>query len=118
MRAGSVAEIDELLAKYDERSAAWLFTRALHRYRTEGHTASATKALRAAVGSNRFVVPMLLGAHPMPEELPDSYTMGGDDEAALYVESALTVWIDAVGAIDWANAMSRTRAPTKRTSHH
>ncbi len=114
MRAGSIADITQLLAQYDEPSAAWLFPLALHRYRTEGPTASASKALRAAVAENRFVVPMLLGEHPMPEQLPASYTSGGDDEAALYVESALTVWVDAVGSLDWAASVSRrTSAPER-----
>ena len=107
MHAGSVAEIEQLLAAYDERSTAWLFTLALHRYRVEGPTPAATKALRVAVAENKFVVPMLLGAHPMPEELPDSYTSDGEDEAALYVDAALTVWIDAGFAIDWAASTSR-----------
>ena len=114
MRAGSIGEIDQLLAAYDERSTPWLFTTALHRYRIEGPTASATRALRSAITENTFVMPMLLGAHPMPAELPDIYSPGDENEAAIYVHAALSVWIDAGAALDWAEEVSRT--PTAKRS--
>jgi hypothetical protein len=115
MRAGSLEGIDQLLAQYHERSTPWLFTRALHSYRTTGVTAETTRALRAAMSANGFVVPMLLGAHPMPEEPPESYSPGGDDEAAIYVESALTLWVDTMGAIEWAASTLPKAPPLRRT---
>ncbi len=107
MRAGSVADIDALLAAYDERTAAWTFTTALHRFRTLGPTADATKALRAAIKANTHVAPMLLGTAPMPNELPDSYSMGHPSEAAIYVTGSISTWIDAVGACEWLAQVSR-----------
>jgi len=114
MRAGSVAEIDALLAAYDEGTAAWAFTTALHRYRTLGPTADATKALRAAIRANAHVAPILLGTAPMPDELPDSYSMGDPDEAAIYVSGSISTWLDAMGAIDWLADVSRP-SPGGRT---
>ncbi len=114
MRAGSLADIDQLLASYDEGTTAWAFPKALHLYRMEGATAAAAKALRAAIAENRFVVPMLIGTHPMPDHLPDSYTLGGEDEAAMYVESALTLWIDAIGSFDWAVSVAPRSNPAAK----
>ena len=115
MRAGSVAEIDALLAAYDDSTAAWAFTTALHRYRTLGPTAAATKALRAALRANAHVAPMLLGTAPMPDELPDSYSMGDRDEAAIYVTGSISTWIDVAGAFEWLAHVSRP-SPAGRTN--
>lgn len=101
MRAGSIADIEALLAAYDESTAAWTFATALHRYRTLGPTTESTKALRAAMRANGHVVPMLLGTSPMPDALPDTYGIGNEDEAALYVNGAISTWYDAVGAMEW-----------------
>ena len=111
MRAGSVADIDALLAAYDEPSAAWTFTTALHRFRTHGPTADATKALRAAISANAHVAPILLGHAPMPDELPDSYSMGHPSEAIIYVNGAISTWVDAVGALEWLEQVSRPYLP-------
>ncbi len=107
MCAGSVAEIDSLLAAYDEPTAAWMFSTALHAYRTRGPVPQATKALRAAMRANVHVVPMLLGETPLPDGLPDSYSIGGEDEAALYIHSSTSMWYDAVGAMEWLAGVSR-----------
>ena len=99
--------IDALLAAYHERTAAWTFTTALHRFRTLGPTADATKALRTAIKANTHVAPMLLGTAPMPDELPDSYIMGQPSEAAIYVSGSISTWIDAAGACEWLAQVSR-----------
>jgi len=101
MRAGSVADIDALLAAYDESTAAWMFTAALHRYRTLGPVAAAAKALRAAMRENPYVVPMLIGETPLPDEVPDSHGFGDPDEAALYVLTSTSSWYNAAGSIEW-----------------
>lgn len=113
MRAGSVAEIDALLSAYDEHTAAWAFSLALHRYRTLGPVAEATKALRAAMNANIFVAPMLLGDVPFPAELPDTYGIGDESEAALYVDASIATWFDAVGAIEWLRRQPRAKPAAK-----
>ena len=114
IRAGSVADIDALLSAYDESTAAWTFTTALHRYRTLGPTTESTKALRAAIGANAHVAPMLLGTSPTPDELPDTHGVGDEDEAAIYVSGSISTWIDAMGALDWLADVSRP-SPGGRT---
>lgn len=102
MRAGSLAEIDTLLAAYQEKSAVWCFAAALHAFRQRGPDAAATKALRVAVAVNPHVVAMLIGREPLPMEVPDSYSTGSVEEATLYVQGAASTWFDAEGAIEWA----------------
>jgi hypothetical protein len=115
MRAGALADIDQLLGSYDDdASAAWQFTTALHRYRTQGATAEATRTLRAAVTANRFVVPLLLGTREMPTAMSAAYTLGGEEEAALYVESALTLWLEAGDALGWAESVAASQPTTRR----
>ena len=70
--------------------------------------AEATKALRAAMRANVHMVPMLLGDAPLPDELPDTYGIGDEDEAAPYVHSSTSTWYDAVGSIEWLAEVSRT----------
>jgi tetratricopeptide (TPR) repeat protein len=115
MQAGSVAEIDALLAAFDDASAAWQFVEALHRFRTQGPGPVAEKALFAAVAGNRHVVPMLSGKLRMPTDLPDSYALGSEDEAALYVHTAFAGWLKAGDAIGWASDVARTVAPKRPT---
>lgn len=108
LQAGSVADIDALLAAHpDEASAMWHFGAALHRFRTEGPSDAATGALRAAIASNQHVVPILAGTVPMPDELPDTYTLGSVDEAAVYLGTAFPAWLDTAGAIEWAIDVER-----------
>lgn len=114
MRAGSVADINALLASYDDGSAAWLFTVALHRYRTLGPVVEATKALRAAMKANVHVAPMLLGTTPIPDGLPDTYGLGDVDEAAFYVHESSTPWYEAVGAMEWLGRIAPAPPAAKR----
>lgn len=101
MRAGSVAEIDALHAAYaDERSAAWSFSAALHRFRTHGDDATARKLLRTAEASNKHVVPMLLGRTELPMEPPMTVGIGDESEAVSYVLTALPTWFEC-GAFSW-----------------
>lgn len=101
MRAGSLAEIDALLAAYaDEASAVWRFSAALHRFRTHGSDATSNKLLRAAMASNKHVVPMLLGRTELPTEQPMTVGYGDESEAVSYVLAALPSWFEC-GAISW-----------------
>ncbi|MBY0490119.1 MAG: hypothetical protein K2R93_09795 [Gemmatimonadaceae bacterium] len=117
MRAGSLAEIDALLAAYQEKSAVWCYAAALHAFRQRGPDAAATRALRVAVAVNPHVVAMLIGREPLPMEVPDSYSTGSVEEATLYVQGAASSWFDAEGAIEWARDVGGTapkRKPKRR----
>ncbi len=112
LKAGSVADIDALLAEYDDASAAWLFGAALHQFRTRGPDATATAALREAIRFNPHVLPMLLGDVPFPDGPPDTYSPGEADEAEMYVCDAMAPWFEAVGAMEWAAEVTRKTKTT------
>lgn len=119
LRAGSVQEVETLLAVYaDEASAAWLFGIALHRFRLDSASPAAERALRAAYLANVHVIPMLLSELPMPDEEPDTYQLGDEDEAALYVRDSAALWFEARGAMLWLAASWQTvlRSAPSRSS--
>lgn len=113
LRAGSVADIDALLAQYREQSAMWMFATALHAFRQRGPGAEATAALRAAMRVNAHVIPMLLGDIELPDELPMAYGMGDEAEAAMYLQRSIASWYEASGAIEWAERVRATKPPGK-----
>lgn len=114
MYAGSLADIDRLLALYPEDGmAAWTFGRALHLFRSRGPDEEANAALTAAKRSNRHVVPYLLGERALPSEPPAFIGFGDESEAAAYAVDAIVLWDDTPGAIGWLASRrggSRTRA--------
>ena len=110
LHAGSVSEIERLLAMYDEGNASWAFGRTLHLFRTRGPGPEANAALRTAKQANRHVVAYLLADREMPEESPAYIGYGDESEAQAYALDAWTVWADAPGALPWLASM---RGPSK-----
>lgn len=84
----------------DEKFAFTLFNRALFAYKTEGIGPSANKKLKEAVKFNKFVLPKLLD-NEFPEELPDYYGLGDENEAIIYVHFSSAIWHSTKGAIEW-----------------
>lgn len=81
--------LDRLLAQYpDEWSAFWAYTKALKTFRQKGAKKQANKALQLALDVNHFVPAYLLGFIPLPNELPEYYGIGTEDEAVLYLAEA------------------------------
>ena len=105
LHAGSLADIERLLATYDEQTAPFVFARALHLFRTRGPGPEANAALRAAKQANRHVVAYLLADREMPEETPEFIQYGEESEAQAYAIDAWTVWADAPGALPWLASM-------------
>jgi hypothetical protein len=50
---------------------------------------------------NRHVPKYLTGKKAIPLILPDSVTMGGEDEAFCYAAANINAWKKAQGALDW-----------------
>lgn len=50
---------------------------------------------------------MLLGKSEMPDEAPETYTVGGKDEAAIYVSGAMPMWFESPGAMEWLVKVAR-----------
>lgn len=106
------AGVEALLEAYaDEASAAWLFGRALHLWRTQGETPRAAEALRDAMRMNPHVRAYLLGSAPLPELAPQLVGMGDESEAADYVLEAGALWDLTPGALPW---LERSPARARR----
>jgi tetratricopeptide (TPR) repeat protein len=105
-RLFDIAAYDELETlldnpEYSETSAEWSFARALLAFRLGGDTAESRQQLQAAMKTNRFVVPLLIGNVGMPPMLPASFSRGSEEEAFIYVDEAAFEWEGTDGAIEW-----------------
>ncbi len=122
MKRGDTEALEELFKKYDEDgSALWLYSRALVAFReNEGSDAKANEFARNALRANRHVPAVLTGSKKAKPSTSGYLTMGGEDEAAHYVEEWGFDWLTTPGAIDWLTKIAAERAPTrtKRPSEH
>jgi tetratricopeptide (TPR) repeat protein len=102
-----------LLKKYEgDASAAWLYTQALLAFRDNDPDAG--QLAEEAWAANSHVPGVLSGAKP-PGASQDGYiTMGGEDEAAYYVEENGKAWQATPGAIDWLAKTTARLKPRKR----
>jgi len=98
---GQDEELAGLLERYDEPSANWAYTKALHAFRRQGDTPESRQRLKVAKRANKHVPAYLLGQKTLPMHHPASYSQGADNEAILYVGSALSGWKETPGAIAW-----------------
>ncbi len=97
--------LGDLLERFaGDRSAAWSFTRALYQFRLDGDSPAALRALRRACQTNPYVPVYLLGEKEIPEEIPELFEPGGEDEAADYASSAFDAWDETPEALDWLAA--------------
>jgi len=95
-------ELENLLHTYeDDRSATWLYSRALLLFRKDGNSQRARAALQEAKAYNRFVPLFLLGKKRLPRYLPDYIGMGDENEAVEYAALALELWQQTPGALTW-----------------
>jgi tetratricopeptide (TPR) repeat protein len=114
---GDDAALKALLEQYQEDSSAyWLYTQTLVAYQDGGpDDAQATRLASDAWASNEHV-PALLSGMKTAKPSQDGYiTLGGEDEAASYVEECGAAWRNTPGAIDWLRAVT-TGLPPKRTA--
>lgn len=105
------AEALELLDRYGEdRLALMEYPRALLRFRAEGDSLEAKRALKRAVQANRFVPGALLRTRAMAWGF-SSFAAGREEEASFYVILALGTWSGTEGALDWLRR--RTTLPAR-----
>jgi tetratricopeptide (TPR) repeat protein len=93
------AEAIEVLERYPEESAQWLYTKALVEFRRGGRAASTKKALQAAFKSNPHVMDLLQSDEP--PLMPESYAFGSPEEAAICIEDLYSVWDETEGYMEW-----------------
>lgn len=96
-------EIERLLSLFPEDgSTHWAFNKALYLFLKNGpDSREARKQLLAAHEENKFVVSYLAGLGELPEEIPGSYVMGGEDEAICYAADSGLGWVNNIKSLAW-----------------
>ena len=100
LELGDVQSFKKYRKKYPEDGTMMYFNDALARFTEQGGTKESNLILRAAIGNNKFVPPLLLADAP-PTESPSSYTLHSREEALVYAHSAWKVWAGTTGAKEW-----------------
>ena len=96
---------EEVLAQYsDDGLSSTLYNRALLAFRRHGDRGRAGKLLAIALEWNPHVPAYLLEEINLPDVLPETIAVRGEDEAATYVAESLEVWRSTAGALDWVRA--------------
>ena len=103
---GKIDVLQELLGKYDEPTAAWLYTKALVAYIGQGDSIKARTLLKEALDHNPHVSPYLLGDEKLPRKLSERIGFGDKDEAVAYVAEFGPGWYQTWGAIGWLASVS------------
>lgn len=117
LERGDLDRLGALLDRFpDDRLAYWSYTRALHRYRLEGDSPEARRLLAEASRSNPYVAAYLTGEKEADDETQETYTPGGQAEAALYAEEALEAWEETPEALDWLDAYAPDPPPPPRAN--
>ncbi len=107
--------VEELLrAHSDEASAFICYTQALFAFRKAGDGKVARKAAVAAWECNRHVPKLLAQNGRIRFEDTGYYTLGGEDEAAYYIEEYGFAWKDTPGAVDWLVEVTKDLNPRRR----
>jgi tetratricopeptide (TPR) repeat protein len=94
-------ELKQLLSRYHEDSAVWLYTQALVLYIEQGDSPEARRALQRAVKYNRYIIPYLTGQKKLPRQLPVFIGFGDRNEAIYYAAEFGASWMEVKGAINW-----------------
>lgn len=116
MKRGAMEALKELFKEYDEDgSALWLYSRALVAFREHGPGAADADAFaRSAISANRHVPAVLTGRKRAKPTKNGYLTVGGEDEAAHYVEEWGFDWLTTPGATDWLTRIATAGAPRQK----
>ena len=110
LQRGQQEEARQLLEAYaDDASANWLYSRALWRFREEGESEEASRALAEALDQNPHVPAYLLGKKRVPKRLPDHIGWGDESEAKVYAADAKLLWKGTKDARGWLLRSSQKR---------
>lgn len=99
-------EAQELLNKYDDNTATWLYAKALLLYR-KNKLQEAEETLRIAVDSNQTLVDYLLKRKDRPSRRLHGFVNGEDSEGIYYYFNYSNAWNSSVGALGWLNRILR-----------
>ncbi|EAQ81375.1 tetratricopeptide repeat protein [Blastopirellula marina] len=93
-------EAVEILDCYPEETGNWLYLKAQIEFRREGRNGqSADKAIAAAIEFNPHVIELLIAGPP--PTMPERYTLGSAEEAAILIEGQMESWSETEGFIEW-----------------
>ncbi len=108
-----IKALKKLIKKYEEDgSAAWLYTQALLAFRE--NDPDADKLAEEAWLANSHVPGVLSGKQPLVASMDGYITMGGEDEAAYYVEEYGDAWRATPGAVEWLAEVTKKLKPRRR----
>lgn len=93
------AEAIAVLDEYPEESALWLHLKALVKFRRSARSATSKKALRAAFKANAHVLTLMQSDEP--PLMPESYSLGSPEEAAICIRELETTWDETEGYLEW-----------------
>jgi len=100
--AGRDDEAGALLDRYaEDASAVWFYGHALVTFRREGDSAAARDRLREALRANRRVAKYLDGAAALPDQDPETYAFGSEEEAVIAARTLAEAWTATPGAAAW-----------------
>jgi hypothetical protein len=93
-------EAIEVLNRYPEESASWLYLKAQVEFRREGPNGrSAHKAISAAFRFNPHVIELFASSEP--PSMPEHYALRSPEEAANVILEQLDSWHETEGFIEW-----------------
>ena len=121
MKSGDTEALKKLLKQYDEDgSALWLYTQALVAFRENQADNKTEELVKKALSANSHVPAALAGTKKVKSSSSGYITMGGEDEAAHYVQEWGFDWLTTPGAVDWLTRVAAEMAstPTQRRSVH
>ena len=117
LEMGDIEALKQLLGKYDEPTAAWLYTGALVTFLQHGDSPESQQRLVEALEQNPYVAPYIFGKKRLPKRLPDYMGFGDKNEAVIYAAEFGIGWLKTKGAISWLESTyySRQAAPQGRS---
>ena len=115
MKSGDTEALKTLLKQYEEDgSALWLYTRTLIAFReSEAGDEKAEELARNAWKANSHVPAALAGTKKVKPSTDGYITIGGEDEAAHYVNEWGFDWLTTPGAVDWLTKVAAEMASTR-----
>lgn len=96
------AAVEALLREHSDEASTFMgYSQALYAFRRNGDDGAARAAAREAWHCNCHIPELLAGTKRARFEDKGYYTLGGEDEAAYYLQEYGFAWKRTPGAIDW-----------------
>jgi len=95
---------EELLKEYPEKSSFMLFSKLLLSIKQDpNNEEKIIKDLKVAQKANKYILKYFLFEKDLPNKVPNSYSIGSEDEAIIYCSESLKTWINDKNAINILN---------------